>query len=156
LHRLRQRLRYRPSGVRTLLSRIMANTVFSLRTCPANADNKKPPSHTRDGGVSYTPAVPPLLVASSATHSADTGRPLSSDIPLPHNGGVPGAAYWDILPVRSATPGSIHSLRCYRLFSIPPALYNPLREVLVPIEVISLFSCYTYYPSTACSVNNPK
>lgn len=63
---------------------------------------------------------------------------VPSDIPLPCNGGVPGAAYL-VLPVRSATPGSIHSLRCYRRFSLLPTLWNPLRELLVPINIVSLF-----------------
>jgi len=79
----------------------------------------------------------------------------ASDIPLPDNGGVPGAAYLAVA-VRSATPGSIPHPRSRRTLTRPPTLCAPLECVLVPINVDRRFTCRASYQDASYSVNGTR
>ena len=96
-------------------------------------------------------AVPPLLDAAHASaplyeYGTDPSR---SDTQLPDNGGVSGAAYWlRAHPQRSGRNSRIHSAPALAPVSHhPPALWAPLRRVLVPIVVVAAFWLSDAQPS---------
>jgi len=98
-------------------------------------------------------AVPPLLDAARASaplyeYGTDPSR---SDTQLPDNGGVSGAAYWPrAYPPRSGRNSRIHSAPALAPVSHhPPALWAPLRRVLVPIIVVAAVWLSSAQPSRA-------
>jgi len=58
-------------------------------------------------------------------------RQCASDTLSPDNGGGSGTAYWGVAPVQPAAPRSIHRPRWCRARTIHPALWPPLRRLLV-------------------------
>lgn len=101
--RRRQRARYSPAGVRSLRSRCRA-TVFTSRRTQQKTSSPKTGTEASETHPRCHPCWP---LYSDPLCEYGTAIKLS-DIPLPCNGGVPGAAY--LGTARSEHNSRIHSL----------------------------------------------